>query len=55
MLRTFEKPVFISGVDSVIAIELNIDWTNVSFEKMFIKNNVKKDNSPKTFFLIISY
>ena len=53
---TFENPVLISGVDGVISIELNIDWTNVSFGLMFIKTlNVKNDNSPKIFFLIISY
>ena len=44
---TFEKPGFISGVDGVISIELNIDWTNVSFGLMFVKTNVQNDNSPK--------
>ena len=45
---TFKKKlVFISGVDGVISIELNIDWTNVSFGFMFINSNVKNDNSPK--------
>ena len=43
---TFEKPVFISGVDGVISI-----WTkhrlNVSFGLIFIKTNVQNDNSPK--------
>ena len=52
---TFENPVLISGVDGVISIELNIDWTNVSFGLMFKTLNVKNDNSPKIFFLIISY
>ena len=42
-----EKPVFISGVDGVISIELHIDWTNISFGLMFIKTNVQNDNSPK--------
>ena len=36
----------ISGVDGVISIELNIDWTNVSFGLMFIKTNVQNDYSP---------
>ena len=40
---TFENPVFISGVDGVISIELNIDWTNVSFG--LIKTNVDSGNS----------
>jgi len=52
---TFEKLVLISGVDGVISIELNIDWTTVSFGLMFIKTNVQNDNSPKIYFLIISY
>ena len=47
MLRTFEKPVFIPGVDSVISIELNIDWTKVSFGLMFIKTNVQNDYNPQ--------
>ena len=47
MLRCIEKPVLISGVDGVISIELNTDWTNVSFGLMFIKTNVQNDNSPK--------
>ena len=37
----------ISGVDGVISIELNIDWTNVSFGLMFIKTNVHNDYSPQ--------
>ena len=52
---TFEKPVLISGIDGVISIELNIDWTNVSFGSMFIKTNVQNDNSPNICFLIISF
>ena len=44
---TFEIPVFVSGVNGVISIELNIDWTNVSCGLMFIKTNVQNDNSPK--------
>ena len=43
---TFEKPVFVSSVDDgVISIELNIDWTNVSFRLMFNKTIVQNDNS----------
>ena len=44
---TFEKPVLISGVDGVISIELNIDWTHLSFGFIFIETNGQKDNSPK--------
>ena len=45
---TFEKPVFVSGVDAgVLSIELNINWTNVSFGLMFIKTNVQNDFSPQ--------
>jgi len=44
---TFGKPVLISGI---ISIELNIDWTNVSFGLMFIKTNVQNKNSPKISF-----
>ena len=47
---TFEKPVLNSGVDGVISIELNIDWTNVSFELMFIKTNVQNDNNAQTMY-----
>jgi len=50
---TYEKPVLISGVDGVTLIELIIDWTNVSFELMFIKTNVQNGNSPKICFLVI--
>ena len=42
----------ISGVDGVISIELNIDWTNVSFGLMFTKINVQYDKSPKISFYI---
>ena len=55
---TFEKPVFISGIDGVISIDLNIDWTNVSFGLMFIKANIQNDYSPQMWinmFLISSY
>ena len=47
---TFEKLVLISGVDGVISIELNIDWTNVSFGLMFIKTKVQNNNSPQILF-----
>ena len=47
MLRTFEKPVFNPGVDSVISIELNMDIINVSFGLMFVKTYVRNDDSPK--------
>jgi len=52
---TFEKLVLIFGVNGVILIELNINWTNVSFGLMFIKTNAQNNNSPKICFLIISY
>ena len=52
---TYEKPLLISGVDGVISVELNIDWTNVSFGLIFIKTNVQNDKSPKICFLIFSY
>ena len=47
---TFEKLVLISGVDGVTSIEINIDWTNVSFGLMVFMTNVLK-----YVFLIISY
>ena len=47
---TFENPVLISGVDGVISIELNIDWTNVRFELMFTKTNVQNDNNVQTLY-----
>jgi len=47
---TFEKPVVISGVDGVISIELNINWTNESFGLLFIKTNVQNDKYPKICF-----
>ena len=52
---TFEKPVFVSGVDGVISIELNIDWKNVSFGLMFMKTNVQNDNSPKMWYNMFFY
>jgi len=52
---TFEKPVLISGLNGVISIELNIDWTDVSFGLMFIKTKYQNDNSLKKCFLIFSY
>ena len=54
-MLTFENSVLISGVNGVISIELNIDWTNVSFGLMSIKAKVQNDNSLKICFLIISY
>ena len=44
---TFEKTVFFSGVNGVISIELNIDWTNVSFGLIFFKTNVLNYKIPK--------
>ena len=48
---TFEKPIFyflrISSVDGVISVELNIDWTNVSFGLMYIKTDVQNDYGPQ--------
>jgi len=44
----------IFGLDGAISIELNIDWTNVSFGLMFFMTNVQNDNSPKIY-LLISY
>ena len=38
---TFKKPVFYSGVNGIISIELNIDYTNISFGLMFVKTNVQ--------------
>ena len=47
---TFKKPVLISGVDGVISIELNIDWTNVSLGIKCIETNVQNDNILKYVF-----
>ena len=50
VLFNFWNTGFVSGIDGVISIELNIDWTNVSFGLMFVKTNVQKDNSSKICF-----
>ena len=44
---TFENRFLIFPHCGVIYIELNIDWTSVSFGLMFIKINVQNDFSPK--------
>ena len=47
----FWKPGFkflpVSGVYGVRSIKRMIDWTNTSFELMFIMTEVQNDNSPQ--------